>query len=833
MPVYVEIAVNVPQVSGGFHYHLPPGLEDRLKVGQLVEVPFGQQRVQGVVLRFIDEPEVDETKAVTAIIDAAAVVTPSQIELAKEISQQTLAPLAASMGLMLPVGLSQQADVLYSLTDTPIEGELNDLQQRIVQALHKRGPLRGRQLDHALPRRNWRAAATALIKQGILSRQPVLPPPSVRAKYVRTAQLSIPPESLPEVIADFPTAWRTKERRQAILVFLAREAEPVDVAWVYAETDGKIEDLRQLAERGWVMLREEEVIRDPLYGLAYDPSEAPQLTKDQQAVWGAIEAGFENGSPKPFLLHGVTGSGKTEIYLSAVEAAIEQGKQAIVLVPEIALTPQTVRRFMARFPGRVGLMHSRLSPGERYDTWRRARAGQLSVIVGPRSALFAPLPNIGLIVVDESHDDSYYQSLQPPYYHARQAAMAYAALLNAVCILGTATPDVDTYYQAQSGKLKLLELPRRILAHEETVKAHIKDAPVRLRYAQAEGKAQATDLPPVDIVDMREELKAGNRSIFSRQLQESLEGVLDAGQQAILFLNRRGSATYVFCRDCGHVLRSPRSDVPMTYHDGQKRLVDHHTGYTRQLPDKCPNCGSSRIRQYGTGTERVEAEVQALFPKARTLRWDHDTTRQKGAHDIILSHFSNQRADILVGTQMLAKGLDLPLVTLVGVVLADVGMHLPDYRAGERVFQVLAQVAGRAGRSALGGQVVLQSFHPEHYVIQHAASHDYAGFYEEELAYRKQLAYPPYTQLLRLEYRHNNENNAEKEAMRLGAQIKDWLYKDERRATQMIGPAPCFYTKLDGQYRWQIILRGPNPASLLAGRKLGDWRVEVNPPALL
>ena len=334
---------------------------------------------------------------------------------------------------------------------------------------------------------------------------------------------------------------------------------------------------------------------------------------------------------------------------------------------------------------------------------------------------------------------------------------------------------------------------------------------------------------------MRTELKSGNRSIFSRALQENLAKVLENGEQAILFLNQRGSASYVFCRDCGHVLRCPRCDTSLTHHTNNDAaiLICHHCGYQRKMPQTCPKCKSDRIRQYGMGTQRVEKELQALFPDVRTLRWDHDTTRQKGAHEIILSHFANQRADILIGTQMLAKGLDLPLVTLVGAVLADVGLHLPDYRAGERVFQVLSQVAGRAGRSPLGGQVILQTFHPDHYVIQAAAAHDYAGFYTRELAYRKELGYPPFAQLLRLEFRHSKEKEAQAEAERLAPRIKNWLREGDRRATELIGPAPCFYARRDGQYRLQLILRGPDPASLLAGRKLGNWRVEVYPQALL
>jgi primosomal protein N' (replication factor Y) len=345
---------------------------------------------------------------------------------------------------------------------------------------------------------------------------------------------------------------------------------------------------------------------------------------------------------------------------------------------------------------------------------------------------------------------------------------------------------------------------------------------------------------------MRQELRAGNRSIFSRPLQEALTQVLEREQQAILFLNRRGTATYVFCRDCGRALKCPRCELPLTYHQERKRppeapashksqagLACHHCGYRRRMPEACPSCGSERIRQYGTGTEQVEAEVQALFPQARTLRWDHETTRQKGAHEIILSHFSNRRADVLIGTQMLAKGLDLPWVTLVGAVLADVGLNLPDIYAAERAFQVLTQVAGRAGRSPLGGQVVLQTFQPEHYAIQAAAHHDYGEFYRQELAYRRQLSYPPFSQLVRLEFRHPDPEGAERAAGQMAGRVRAWLAAGDRRATQMTGPVPCFYSRLNGLYRWQIVLRGPQPASLLRGQALGDWRVEVNPPNLL
>ncbi len=340
-------------------------------------------------------------------------------------------------------------------------------------------------------------------------------------------------------------------------------------------------------------------------------------------------------------------------------------------------------------------------------------------------------------------------------------------------------------------------------------------------------------VPPVDLVDMRDELKAGNTSIFSRPLQAALHKVLERKEQAILFLNRLGTATYVFCRDCGHALHCPRCDTSLTYHRSQAALTCHHCGYQRKMPSTCPVCDSDRIRTYGTGTERVEEEVRARWPDARTLRWDRETTRAKGAHEVILSHFVNRRAEILIGTQMLAKGLDLPWVTLVGAVLADVGLNLPDYRAGERTFQVLTQVAGRAGRSPLGGRVIVQTFQPEHYIIQAAAGHDYQGFYRQELAYRQKLGYPPFTQLVRLEYRHLRAREAEKAAVEMAARLRSALKRQGRRATDIIGPTPCFYARLDSYYRWQILLRGPEPASALAGQALGGWRVEVDPTSLL
>ena len=847
MTSFVQIVVNVPAVSGVFDYAIPKSLAGKVGVGHLVIVPFGQQTVQGVIFRFVDQPSVREVKEIIELVDEEPVLTQPQIALAESMAESTLTPLAAIVGLFLPVGLSQQVDTLFEMREQRVESREQriegrgmvegktvnpktqrvTIEDRLLALLRTRGALRGRQIDAHFAKVDWRKTAQFLVRKGVLSAKSILPPPRVRSKYIRVAQLAVPPEEANAAMESLGTK-QTLARRQSALKFLIRQPEPINLSWVYAESGCNLADLESLEERGLIRLFESEIFRDPLQRVesrGVESSKAVDLTPEQDFALKEILTSITSPDTRyPFLLQGVTGSGKTEIYIRAAEEVIKRGKQAIILVPEIALTPQTVRRFLSRFPGQVGLVHSKLSEGERYDTWRRARAGKLKVIIGARSALFTPLSNIGLIVADECHDSSYYQS-EPPFYHAVNAAQEYARLCGAVCVLGSATPSILQRYQADTKQIRQLDLPKRIKTSEV-----FKDF---------------GSLPPVRIVDMREELKAGQRGIFSRLLLKELESTLKRGEQAILFLNRRGTATYIFCRDCGYVLKCPNCETPLILHiEGQtskvKRqnsdlrpmsfdLLCHQCGYQRQKPMACPQCGGKQIREYGLGSEKVEAEVNALFPKVRTLRWDWDTTRQKDAHEMILTHFANHRADVLIGTQMLAKGLDLPMVTLVGIVLADVGLHLPDPFAGERVFQVLTQVAGRAGRSERGGKVVLQTFNPEHQVIQSAAKHDVNGFYDYELEQRKRLGYPPFTRLVRLEYRSEDQESAGKEAKRAAEKLS----VIGNQSSAVIGPVPCFFAKVGGYYRWQIVLRGSNPKETLRGLKLDGWRVEVDPISLL
>jgi primosomal protein N' (replication factor Y) len=488
-----------------------------------------------------------------------------------------------------------------------------------------------------------------------------------------------------------------------------------------------------------------------------------------------------------------------------LEQVVTIGKRAIVLVPEIALTPQTIARFAARFPGRVAVLHSKLSAGEQFDEWWRISEGAFDVVIGSRGAIFAPQPDLGLIVIDEEHEWTYKQHDHSPRYHARSVAIKLAELTGAVVILGSATPEVSSYYRGQRGHYRLLELPERI----------------------------ATGEKKVEILDLRQELRAGNRSIFSRSLTEGIKQALAAREQVILFLNRRGSATFVQCRDCGYVLRCKRCDVSLTYHSTKEDLVCHRCNYRREMPHVCPQCRGKRIKFLGTGTQKVEDELGRAFPEARLLRWDRDVTGGKHSHEEILDKFLAHEADILIGTQMIAKGLDLPLVTLVGVINADISLFLPDFRAGERTFQVLSQVAGRAGRGTLAGKVIIQSYTPEHYTISCAAKQDYLSFYKQEIAIRRQYQNPPFSRLARLLYVHPNNAFCQREAQRMHHVLKEEL-DSWGMDISLIGPSPAFVPRVRGRFRWQVILRGDEPVRLLAEVPIPHgWVVDIDPVSLL
>ncbi len=994
--LYAVVAVNRP-VRTGFHYEIPPGLAGRLQPGHLVRVSFGTAEEPGIVLELTPDSPVERTKPVLELLDPLPVLGPVHIAVARWLSEATLAPLGACLWMFLPPGIAGHSDVQISLTEegfqaarqpsdhTAQENAPEEDAGQLLSLLVRRGPLRGGQLNHAMRGKDWDRAARSLEARGLVRREAVLSPPSVRPHKVRVARLAIPTERI-EAIAprlgresrrdnvlevllaspdahptvgsvcraagctetvvkgmvkagdlifsprkrwleltapteqvraqieagDFDHAPRQKEalmslveaggvlpasalsnparaaleksgliRREeqpptvalapryrradgspdhdaltarlielrggekalSVLRLLAREGDAIQVNWIYAQTDADLNLLRDLAADGLILLGEDEAWRDPLAERDFAPTVAPAFTPDQNAAWERIRAHLDaltwrETSPPPdaphvFLLHGVTGSGKTEVYLRAVEHALAHGRSAIILVPEIALTPQTVSRVAARFPGQVAVVHSDLSPGERFDAWRRARAGELPVIVGTRAALFTPLPDLGLVVLDEEHDHSFKQSppFPPPYYHARDVAIELTRRSHGITILGSATPSIESVHAAQRGLYQRIVLPVRVAGHQGDLlqPGEDDDAPA-LYYPRHPDQALTVALPPVEIIDMRAELQAGNISMFSRALQSALADVLQRGEQAILFLNRRGTASYVFCRDCGYVVQCPRCDMPLTYHEPEYTLRCHHCGYRQQPVYRCPICDSRRIKHFGAGTETVQAELGRLFPEGRSIRWDRDTASHHREHDAILTRFASRDADVLIGTQMIAKGLDLPGVTLVGVLNADVGLALPDFRAGERTFQLLTQVIGRAGRGRQPGLGIIQTYQPDHPAIQAAASHDYAAFYRREISQRRELGYPPFRRLARLLIRHRSAPHAQREAERAASLIRARIHELKLDGTTIIGPAPCFFGKLEGYYRWHVLVRSPDPAAPFQGMDLAQgWYLDMDP----
>ena len=829
-----EDADEGSDVGMTYHYSIPPGLRAHVRQGQLVVVPFGTRRLQGVILGFDDSSPVPETKPLYEIADPTPVLSPAHIELASWISRYYLAPLIDAVLLMLPPGVTRKTRIMVSLNgDVALPADLDPWQQGVMDLLRTEGELPLHGLGRKLGLKNHQQIVDGLARRGLIVKRSQLSEARARPKMERVARLKA--EATPELFDGLRRA-----PVQAAMVEYLDGRGPAPVADIYGEVGGSSATLKALVDKGLVELEEQEVWRDPLQGRTWVPTSPPRLTEAQDAAGREIEASLHQEGSEVFLLHGVTGSGKTEIYLRALQEVLDMGQQAIVLVPEIALTPQTIRRFAARFPGRIAVLHSKLSLGERYDGWRRVRDGLVDVVIGSRSAVFAPTPRLGLIVIDEEHESSYKQD-RMPRYHARDVAVRLAELRGSKVILGSATPDVVSYYRAQQGRYRLLHLPRRIMGHRRRVEEQraqhgIDEGRASVVKEMGEGYDQAVymDLPPVQVVDLREELKAGNRSIFSRALTGAVADALEADEQVILFLNRRGATTFVMCRDCGHVLKCKRCEVPLTYHSAEDDLICHHCNWRTFLPDSCPSCWSDRIKHFGIGTQKVEAVTRQLFPQARIVRWDRDTTGGKMSHEKILDKFINHEAHVMIGTQMIAKGLDLPLVTLVGVLSADTALRLPDFRAGERTFQLLTQVAGRAGRSILGGKVILQTYAPDHYCIEAASHHDYEGFYEQEMEFRQQQRYPPFGRLVRLVYVERDAERGEAEATKMRRILENKIARLGLPELDLMGPAPAFLSRIRGQYRWHLIVRGKDPQTLLEGVDLGrGWRVDVDPVSLL
>jgi primosomal protein N' (replication factor Y) len=805
---YAEVSVNSPVAQRQtFSYSLPPGLV--IDIGQAVWVPFGDKLLQGVVLELTDQPAVEETKDIAGVIEPRPILSQNHVQLARWISNYYLSPLFDAVALMLPPGFERRPLTLVSARPVPDDFDLASLtpeQRQVIQLLGGQEGVGLKRIEKVLGKRKAQSVVSQLVRQGLAVRSYELEPVKAKPKIEPYLRLAI---NADEARREAQELAKRAKKQADLLELLSQQSGPVPWAEARKTINSNRAVADALVDKGLAAFEQVEVRRDPLARYSVNLSYPLTLTPAQKKAFEGIKSGLVGGKERIFLLHGVTGSGKTEIYLQALAEAVKMGKRSIVLVPEIALTPQTIERFAARFPGLVAVLHSQLSLGEQFDEWQRIRKGDFDVVIGPRSAVFAPQPDLGLIIVDEEHEWSYKQSDQSPRYHARDIALKLAELTGAVVVLGSATPDVESYYHAQQGDYGLLELPGRVTPEDGTA------------------------LPQVEIVDMKEELKAGVRGLFSRSLAEAISQAVTNDEQVILFLNRRGAATFIQCRSCGFVLRCKRCEVPLTYHPAEDSLVCHQCNYHTPVPDSCPRCTRRNLKFLGLGTQKLEQEAGYNFPTARLLRWDTDVTRGRYSHDEILSKFRGHQADILIGTQMVAKGLDLPLVTLVGVVSADTALNLPDFRAGERTFQLLSQVAGRAGRGVRGGKVIIQSYTPEHYAIQAAARHDYATFYNKEVRYRLELRNPPFSRLACLTYSHTNDLFCQREAERMKRLISQETDSQGIADIEIIGPAPAFIHRRRGRFRWQLILRGGGLSRFLSPIPLPrGWVVDIDPVGL-
>ncbi|HLP17457.1 MAG TPA: primosomal protein N' [Bacteroidota bacterium] len=784
----VNIAIPVP-VPRTFTYLLPEQFEGLVQKGSLVLVPFGTKKCSGIVLDFPDATDVTGLKPVIDVLDPFPVLSECLLKLGAWLAEYYCSPIGETLRIFLPQGIGQSSKRIVTLACLPSEAELarmSSSRRKIVETLRVKSALTILQLQKLTGLRAPGAIVSALAQSGLVTIEEHLAPKKANVRHERFLRC------LPEV----ETAEVRGAKQTAALAYLRTSGIDWQSVPEFMKATGTSSAIvRTFVERGLIEIEERDIERTA-YEMSADDElkqRAIQLNAKQREAAETIISASQSNAAQTFLLYGITGSGKTQVYIEALRAVLAQGKTAIVLVPEISLTPQTVRRFRAHFGDSVIVMHSRMSIGERYDAWRLTREGKYKIVIGPRSALFAPLANIGLIVVDEEHESSYKQFDAMPRYHARDAAIVRGMFERAVVVLGSATPSLETYTNAKAGKYVLLELPDRIdTARLPAITIVNMSDEHKRRFAEAKVRAR----------DIGKKAFEGEFHGISKLLEEKMRERLEKKEGIILLQNRRGFAPFIECDDCGYVERCDRCEVTYTYHLTKKHLRCHYCGRVKPVPTVCPQCKCANMKMHGLGTQRVEQDVTALFPEAKLLRMDLDTTTRKGAHDKMLRQFGEGGADILLGTQMVAKGLDFSRVTLVGVISADTQMSLPDFRSAERTFQLLTQVAGRAGRSALTGEVVIQTMQPTHYALKHVVTHDFIGFYNEEIEFRCGANYPPYTRVILVELKGHIEQKiqhaAEEFVQRLAA-----VYP----SITILGPAPAVISKIMNNYRWQLLVK--------------------------
>ena len=735
-----------------------------------VEVPFGNgnRHVQGFVLAIepmaatvLDETNV-QLKELVAVLDLKPVLNTEMLALADYMKEKTFAFKITCLQTMLPSVMRADYQKYIYLTDELSE----ELQDQLFYGLEEISWDQAQERGILPQLMALRKQQKVDIRYEVTTRNKV--------KMVRFIQAAKEFEQLEEIRLGLRKGAKKKEQ---LLYYLQRlGTEKVTAVKEMKELGFSTAFLNEAAKNGWLTFIEKEAYRDPFANQTFEKTTALSLNAEQQVAVETILQSVQEQQSQTYLLEGITGSGKTEVYLQVIAEVLNQGKTAIMLVPEISLTPQMVQRFKSRFGEHVAVMHSGLSQGEKYDEWRKIERGEAEVVVGARSAIFAPIENIGVIIIDEEHEASYKQE-ETPRYHARDLAIWRSEYHHCPVVLGSATPSLESRARAQKNVYQRLRLTQRA--------------------------NQAATLPTIDVVEMRQEVENGNVSSFSMSLQEKLQERLEKNEQSVLLLNRRGYSSFVMCRDCGYVLPCPNCDISLTLHMDSKTMKCHYCGHEERIPYRCPNCGQDKIRYYGTGTQKVEEELQTLLPDSRILRMDVDTTRRKGAHEKILRTFGEGQADILLGTQMIAKGLDFPNVTLVGVLNADTALNLPDFRSSERTFQLLTQVSGRAGRAEKPGEVIIQSFNPEHYAIQLAKAQDYEDFYTKEMYIRHRGDYPPYYFTVQITASHPEENEAAKQMFQIATKLKQGLSPQ----AILLGPTPNAIMRVNNRYFYQVIIK--------------------------
>jgi len=825
--MFAEIAIPL-YVHQTFTYALPESFAAQAQPGCRALIPFGRQLLTGYIVDIHNtledaglDAESTEIKAVEELFDTEPLVTRELLELTKWIADYYFAPWGETIKACLPAGINAEAETMLSLT-TNAQAALSNLPakpttklqalQFIAANLDDNGALNSRLLIKEFDKAKAGALIRELEKSGyiIVTRQmqdAAVKPKKQQAVRLRDGEMGGG--------GDGGREKPLNEQQQRVITTLLEATEPLGLTQLTEAADVSTSVIKTLEKRGLVEIFVREVRRDPLAHLKNLSADELELMPQQAEALDAITTALSANKYAAFLLHGVTGSGKTEVYIRAMRAALEQGKTALMLVPEISLTPMFARRLSAHFGDAVAILHSSLSDGERLDEWNRMRTGEARICIGARSGVFAPLENLGLLIVDEEHEAAYKQDSEPRY-HGRDTAIVRALKANAVVVLGSATPSMESFHNAHTGKYTYLKMDTRV---------------------------SGRPLAPVEVVDMREVFaRHGKQQIFSDEMKAAIAENHERGKQTLVLLNRRGFSSFLLCRGCGHKSHCPNCDVALTYHKSEARLVCHYCGHQARVPRACENCSGPYIYYVGEGTEQIESLLQELYPDMRISRLDRDTTRRRGAFEKLLGAFAIGEIDLMVGTQMIAKGHDFHNVTLVCVISVDAGLAIPDFRSAERTFQLLTQVAGRAGRGEDRGRVLLQSYHPEHYALEYAQTQVYEKFYEHEIHFRQQMRYPPFVALINVLIHHAEYAKATTVAAEFARLLKA---ADKEQALRILGPAPAPLARIKGEHRLQVLIKTKNrrvarealDAAMLALKEqawdLRMLHVEVDPVSLM